>query len=242
LPPDTSLTAGEPTWRLSAKKFCSGRSGKGPRRLAGSLCARREQRCEEAAKSRVGEAQRVVPPEPSHLLALLGAGGWFVAAVYAERVTQVEVGVAGAAGVDVDVEQRRRLTPRSEAKSRLLLRFSPGCVPGGFVAVYVTSRLQPDLQLLVPVEQDAARSDDHGRACHVDRIGVAVERTFESPEVLDDQSPARILACVDRAALCDAAQHGLFQERLVDECHSRILLHLGSRRPYLPTDLKELQL
>ena len=65
-------------------------------------------------------------------------------------------------------------------KTRFFDRFAKGCLGRRFAIVDVAPRLHPDPEPAVLEQHDPARADDEGRARHVNRIGVFVERVAQA--------------------------------------------------------------
>jgi hypothetical protein len=98
----------------------------------------------------------------------------------------------------VHIEMHRLLRHRSGDQSGLLRRLPKSGGEQRLVRLDVTTRLDPDAESLVPVQQHASRSDDDRRRCYVDSVGMLVERSRQSRELVVHALQRRCLAIVDR--------------------------------------------
>ena len=113
------------------------------------------------------------------------------------------MGVTIGSGMDVHMDEPRTFPGVRKREPGLLLRLSKSRITGLFARVDVTTRLHPAPEAPVHVEDRPPRADHNGRARHVDRIGILVERALESIESSEDALTCRCLALVD----CRVAEH-----------------------------------
>jgi hypothetical protein len=104
--------------------------------------------------------------------------------------------------MDVDVDEHRCAIDNERpgepcVEAGLLAGLAQGCLPRGLAGVDVASRLDPDSQPLVLVEQHTARADDNPRCGHVHRIGIDVERGVEHVVQVEESGDRVGLALVD---------------------------------------------
>ena len=92
-----------------------------------------------------------------------------------KQIAQVEVHVTGGGGMDVDMHQPRARKRMPQRQTRLLRRLSHRRLAGRLARVEVTTRLQPDPEPFVPVQDRATRADDDRGTGDVHRPGEAVE-------------------------------------------------------------------
>jgi hypothetical protein len=113
------------------------------------------------------------------------------------------MGVAVGSGMDVHMDEPRTFPGVRKREPGLLLRLSKSRITGLFARVDVTTRLHPAPEAPVHVEDRPPRADHNGRARHVDRIGILVERALESIESSEDALTCHGLGLVD----CRVGEH-----------------------------------
>lgn len=160
---------------------------------------------ERTYQTGVGHRDSLLPIEPAHLLALPRRRGGVGVASH-QQVADVEVGVAAGAGVNVDMHQTRPAPRVVDGEAGLLPGFPMGRGGGGLASLDVASRLQPQPQPAMEVQDYAAGADDDGRRGDVGGIGVLVEGTGEPGDLLQQRRDAGSLPVVDGVAAGDGGQ------------------------------------
>ena len=148
---------------------------------------------ERAAQARVGDGDRFVPVEPTHVLTLV-RGRARVAVHAGEEVPQVEMGVALRPWVDVDVHEHRA----AAGETGLLDDLTHGRLLRRLACVDVSSGLQPQAETAVQMQEDATRTGDDRRRGHVRRVGVFVERPVQSVELGEEAALRLRLPFIDK--------------------------------------------
>ncbi len=180
-------------------------------RSGGASVEPRANRSQSADEAGVRDGLGLVPSEPANLSAL--ARAWRRRPLGVHQIAKVEVSV-GARVVDVHMNERRPAVRVKAAKTRLFEHFAERAVRWPLAGVDVTTRLEPQPQPLVQVEQDPRGRDDHRRSREVP-LGV-VERRRPRLERGEHGRPRGFFTRVARAERL----HGGEEERdpVGDDC------------------------
>lgn len=134
-------------------------------------------------------------------------------------------------GARVHIEMHEPGADESHVETGLLGRLSSRRIPGGLPGVDVATRLQPDPETAMPVQQHPTRADDDRRTGHVHRIGMLRERFGETVEQLEEPAPTLALALVDRPPGDHLIAHRAPQPAVAPDPLHTDIVHDGNRRP-----------
>src|SRR3954452_199740 len=142
---------------------------------------------------------RLRPGEPCDVGALTGRR----ARVTVGTEQEADVEVLMTPGRQVNVDMHRTGGDRHRQQTGLLHRLPRSRGEQVLAGVDVTTRLDPDAESLVQVQQDAAWTDDDGRRGQMHGVGVLVEGTRQPVELGSDSQQRQRLALVDRLVLVE---------------------------------------
>lgn len=113
------------------------------------------------------------------------------------QIAQIKMGVTARTGMYIDVDEfgtRRRVR---DIKASFFAGLAECTVPRQLSRFDVTTRLQPFVQSLVEVQNNAALSDHDRRTGDMDRVGCFAERMLECVEPFNELDTRTHLAFVD---------------------------------------------